>query len=116
MSNNNDGNVSEENENYLSNALKELLQKFSSIKNPGGEDEHLQECIQSWLSQHRKYTKIQVIEQLERIAHKNNDYACLLGFFYHKPFVPKWVTNWECVIWQVYFYMVWGRILTSIRL
>ncbi|CAG8629443.1 2638_t:CDS:2, partial [Ambispora gerdemannii] len=34
-------------ENYFSNALKELLQKFSSIKNPGGEDEHLQECIQS---------------------------------------------------------------------
>ncbi|CAG8603563.1 13948_t:CDS:2, partial [Ambispora leptoticha] len=36
-----------------------LLQEFSLIKNPGGQDEHLHECIQGWFSKHREYTEIQ---------------------------------------------------------
>ncbi|CAG8629425.1 2637_t:CDS:1 [Ambispora gerdemannii] len=92
----NDKNMGEENddENYFSNALKELLQEFSSIKNPGGRDEHLQECIQSWFSRHIEYTEIKVIEYLKQIAHKNYDYACLLGFLYHTEFDWQKAFEW----------------------
>ncbi|CAG8763164.1 6588_t:CDS:1, partial [Ambispora leptoticha] len=56
----NDKNVGEENggeENYFSDTVKALLQEFSSIKNPGGEDEHLEECIRNWFFKHKEFTE-----------------------------------------------------------
>ncbi|CAG8557541.1 10102_t:CDS:2 [Ambispora gerdemannii] len=45
ITNNND----KEETRKLSNALKNLLEQFSSITNPGGQDEHLLECVQNWI-------------------------------------------------------------------
>ncbi|CAG8577636.1 13161_t:CDS:1 [Ambispora gerdemannii] len=80
---NDDKNYEEETQN-LSNALKNLLEKFSSTTNTGSYDEHLKECIRNWFSQHREFTESQIIAHLENIAHKNCDYASLLGFVYDK--------------------------------
>ncbi|CAG8557559.1 10103_t:CDS:2 [Ambispora gerdemannii] len=63
-----------------------LLKAFSSIKNTGGQDEHLLDCVQNWFSQHEKFNRTQIFEHLEQVARKNHDYACLLGFFYDSAF------------------------------
>ncbi|CAG8532198.1 6049_t:CDS:1 [Ambispora gerdemannii] len=76
----------EEETQNLSNLLKNLLQQFSSVTNPGEKDEHLQECVQNWFSQHERFTEIQIFEHLKQIARNDHDYACLLGFFYDKAF------------------------------
>ncbi|CAG8552652.1 10882_t:CDS:2 [Ambispora leptoticha] len=81
---NNEANLSEKND--VENALKELLQQFSSITQPGGKNEHLLKCVQHWFSQHKEFTETQVFEHLERVAYRNYDYACLLGFFYEESF------------------------------
>ncbi|CAG8531796.1 4169_t:CDS:2 [Ambispora gerdemannii] len=58
--------------------------------NPGSQNEHLQECILSWHSKHKKFTQIQIFENLKQVARKNHDYACLLGFCYYEGFGTLW--------------------------
>ncbi|CAG8475626.1 5090_t:CDS:2 [Ambispora gerdemannii] len=77
-------------EHYFSNVLKELLKAFSSITNPGGQDEHLKECILNFFK-HKEFTKIQIFGHLKKLARKNYDYACLLGFFYHHSFADMFL-------------------------
>ncbi|CAG8598067.1 2388_t:CDS:2 [Ambispora gerdemannii] len=64
----------------------ELLKAFSSITNPGWQDERLRECILGWFSQHKEFTEIQIVEHLKQVARNNYKYACLLGFCYDKGF------------------------------
>ncbi|CAG8557578.1 10104_t:CDS:1, partial [Ambispora gerdemannii] len=95
-----DANEENDDENYLSIALKNLLQDFSSITNPGGQDEHLEECVLNWFSKHKEFTQEKTFEHLKQITHKNYNYACLLGFFYHRSFGTR-VDRQEAFKWYL---------------
>ncbi|KAG9296777.1 hypothetical protein G9A89_002174 [Geosiphon pyriformis] len=62
--------------------MKELLKVYSSVVDPGVDDEHLQDKIYEWRKS-KNMEPEQIFKQLLKIATSNPDYACLLGFCYH---------------------------------
>ncbi|KAG9307698.1 hypothetical protein G9A89_023263 [Geosiphon pyriformis] len=62
--------------------MKELLKIFTSVVDPGLNDEHLQDKIYEWRKSKNMEAE-QIFKQLLKIAPSNPEYACLLGFCYH---------------------------------
>ncbi|KAG9307707.1 hypothetical protein G9A89_023272 [Geosiphon pyriformis] len=62
--------------------LRELLQKFSEIKDAGPNDENLIECIKKW-SESNKLKEEELFQRLSECAQTRPTYACLVGFSYH---------------------------------
>ncbi|KAG9287567.1 hypothetical protein G9A89_019628 [Geosiphon pyriformis] len=63
----------------------DILRSWSSISNPGMNDEHVIEYLDDFLSNHKQSAQV-LFEKIEAVASTNQDYACILGFLYHKGF------------------------------